>query len=448
MQPTTQGSARAMNSTTQGRERAMKRADTEPTARGLPPRRKRGFVLTTLSILLAGRQAEARNQAVRECRPGAGGGMAMSRSEIGPAEGRSSRSLAMAVAIALIMISGHAFAASSVSVDITAQKSTPGNIALDVPGSVAQYQYTLYDGQSLTDNIPVEICPTDQSGTWTSFDVSFGTAAGNLASKVTLPSAASFSASGTELPNCQTKTIEINTDPLTLTTPNVSQNFNANINLSTTNELPDKGPDKLNVALGGSKVIQIKVTVLPQVSNVSCFLTDSEGNFLNDCTGQMISESGSDDGRFVIVANKKNLEVATNPGQFYYNFIWYNTTGSTQTVNVSINRYSTVLPKGAQALHAAVFNGYLSYTPGVFDEAIAIGIPEGKDDKVSNVSVPEGSSLLVTYHLEWAGLGKAVPTGCATLCNFADQQIKVTATVSGTGVNTESCTTEAYGYKK
>lgn len=73
-------------------------------------------------------------------------------------------------------------------------------------------------------------------------------------------------------------------------------------------------------------------------SNVSCFLTNSDGAFLADCDGVLVTESGSDEGRFAIVVNKKQIGVATNPGQFYYNLIWHNTTGAQQTVDVEFER--------------------------------------------------------------------------------------------------------------
>jgi hypothetical protein len=170
---------------------------------------------------------------------------------------------------------------------------------------------------------------------------------------------------------------------------------------------------------------------------------------LTDCTGTWVTESGSDDGRFsIVVNNKKNIQVSTNPGQFYYNFVWYNSTGSEQTVNVNFER-TGVIPHGAQAIHSAVFNGYLSEVdPADFDEANMNGIPDGTDDEVLGIVVPAGSSLLVTYHLEWADKGQPVPPGIALNCEEADQLVEVIGEVSGTGITTESCTSGALGYKK
>ena len=89
-------------------------------------------------------------------------------------------------------------------------------------------------------------------------------------------------------------------------------------------------------------------------------------------------------------------------------------------------------------------------TTAEFDQANSIGKPEGKDDNVTNILVPAGSSLLVTYHLDWAGLGAAVPSGCAINCPGANQLIRVKGEVinSSTLGVIGDCTAEAYGYRK
>ncbi len=149
----------------------------------------------------------------------------------------------------------------------------------------------------------------------------------------------------------------------------------------------------------------------------------------------------------MIVANRRQIEVTTNPGQFYYNLIWFNTTGATQTVSVNFTR-TGVIPHGTQAIHAAVFNSYLNpLTPADFALANANGIPEGPDDLVDGSAVPAGSSLLVNYHLEWIDIGNTVPPACAGSCETANQQVTVDGSVSGSGIITESCATTAYGCK-
>jgi hypothetical protein len=286
---------------------------------------------------------------------------------------------------------------------------------------------------------------------WTSVDVSFGSPAGNL-SGVTPPANQTFY-QATPTPDC-TSGLSISIASGALTTGN----YNANFNLQGVNPVPSGTANRPNVSFYDYKNIHIKVTVLPNdgVSHVSCYLTDSDGNFLTDCNGLSVSDSGSDKGRFAIVANKQKFEVATNPGQFYYNLVWLNTTGVPQTVDAVFDR-TGVNPKGTNALHAMVFNSYTApLTPAEFAFANANGIADGHDDIANNggngVEVPDGSTLLVTYHLVWNGLGATVPGGCATNCPAANQLISVTGTVedhkNNDAVIDQPCTAKAYGYKK
>lgn len=351
------------------------------------------------------------------------------------------------LALTGMLLAGEAQAARSVSIGVSSSNSNSGvNASLMQNGVTATYQYTVYDGQGVTDTIPVQICMNAYQADWVSMKVTFGNQASNLPG-VTPPADQTFS-NGSQLPDCRSVSIQIATGPLSLTDSSVAQNFNANFSLSDISPSPSTGAARPQANFTNIQNVHIRVTVLPAVGNVSCFLTDSEGNFLSDCSGAPVSESGSDDGRFAIVANKRNIEVATNPGQFYYNLVWHNATGSSQTVNVNMAR-SGLAPKGRQALHAAIFNGYLdAMTPADFAAANEYGVPDGSDDKVQGVTVPSGSSLLVTYHLEWMGLGAPVPSGCAGSCGQANQRAAVTGTVSGSGITTETCKADAFGYKK
>jgi hypothetical protein len=336
-----------------------------------------------------------------------------------------------------------AMAARTVTIDMNPSNSN-GAVNYSTNGSSNEnvvYQYTITDGQSVTDTIPVQLCMLGSDPGWTSVDVSFGSPAGNL-SVVTPPANQTFY-QATATPDC-TSGLKITIATGALTTGN----YNANFNLQGVNPVPGTGANRPNVSFYDFKNIHIKVTVLPaEGSNVSCYMTDSEGMFLADCDGNPVTVSGSDNGRFRIVASKKSIEVSTNPGQFYYNLVWLNTTGATQTVDVEFAR-TGVNPHGTNALHAMVFNSYEApLTPAEFATANADGIPEGADDAVSGVEVPDGSTLLVTYHLVWNGLGAPVPGGCATNCPTANQQISVTGTVNGEGI-AEVCTAGARGYKK
>jgi hypothetical protein len=321
----------------------------------------------------------------------------------------------------------------------TGPLTVPGNIPGDTTGDAVHYAYSIVEGTSIVDSIPVRMCMTSQTGTWSSFDIHVGVLGiGNLPG-VTLPGDTTFTYDGTL--QCKSVSMQLNTGILS------AGNYAVNVNMTAPQAA--QNPGNLQVSLNeGTQTVHIKVAVFKPTDTVSCFLTDSEGNFLNDCAGVPANQSASSNGRFAIVVNKKNLEVATNPGQFYYNIIWRNTTAAGQYVSASFAR-TGVGPKGAQALHAWVTNGYLStITPTEFDTTNEIGIPGGSDDLIGPVYVPAGSSLVVTYHLEWLGIGAAAPANCASTCTTANQLIRVIGNVSGAYIPTATCKSEAYGYKK
>jgi hypothetical protein len=277
-----------------------------------------------------------------------------------------------------------AIAAVTVTLSITPQTSTPMGIVPNQPGQGNGdfYAYSITDGQSISDTIPVQLCITAQESTsWTSFNVQFGPigAGGNLPG-VTLPATVTFNESdvGTALPFCKTTNILISTGALNLPDPNVSKLFNKEINIGVTGETPSSGLGKLKVSSTGESNIHIKVLVKPgSENNVSCFITDSSGNFLTNCAGEPVNASGSDDGRFAIVANKKLIEVATNPGQFYDNVLYVNTGSSPITVDVHFTR-DGVDPHGTQAIHALVFAPPFSgITQDNFND-VNDGIPGGQ----------------------------------------------------------------------
>lgn len=310
------------------------------------------------------------------------------------------------------------------------------------------YGYSITDGGSVSDTLPIQICVTAQNRTWNSFTLEFGPSGmgGNLTNtQVPKPTDVTFNFVDSDtLPDCQNRNISITTGPLVLTDPNVAETFSKLFNIG----VKSNDPNPFTINLGQtSDNIHIFINVLPVGSNISCFITDSSGNFLTNCAGETVDESGSNDGRFAIVANsKKNVAVSTNPGQFYYNVLWKNNTGSSQTVAVSFER-NGVNPKGAQAIHAWAFAPPFSGVTVDNFNAVNEGIPGGSDDQIENIVVPNGWTLWVSYHLEWSGLGGPA-NHIATGCGNASQQFAVTATVSGTGITSESCTAGALGYRK
>jgi hypothetical protein len=221
-----------------------------------------------------------------------------------------------------------------------------------------------------------------------------------------------------------------------------------NLNISDVNPQPSTGSSKPAVHWLGSTEIHIRVLVKSATSNTSCFITDSSGNFLTGCDGVPADTSGSTAGRFAIVANKKLIEVSTNPGQFYYNVLYLNPGSAAITVDVSFLR-SGVDPHGTQAIHAALFPPpFTGITPDGFD-TVNDGIPGGANDSIMGITVPAGWTLWVDYHLDWSGVGSLVPSGCATECPYANQSFSVRGTVADeAGSFTDTCTAGASGYKK
>jgi hypothetical protein len=296
----------------------------------------------------------------------------------------------------------------------------------------------------------VQFCLNGEGSTaWTSFQVQTGNQGnGGDLPGVTYPANVTFT-SASPIQGCQTSTIQINTGPLTLTDPQTSQMFSKSINISDVSPNPSSGNTKPNVNWSGSTEIHIRVLVNPASSStrISCFITDSSGNFLTKCDGSLADQSGSAAGRFAIVANKKTIEVSTNPGQFYYNVLYVNSGSTPITVDVNFFR-SGVDPKGTQAIHAALFAPPFSgFTQDGFND-VNDGIPEGTNDLLQGITIPAGWTLWVDYHLQWTGLGAPVPNGCATDCQNANQPFWVTGTISEAGGHSETCTAGAWGYLK
>lgn len=342
----------------------------------------------------------------------------------------------------------------SITYEETGMQSTPGGISPSSNNGSYTYQYTISDGDSITDTIQVEFCLTnvtqDEERPWQSVTFSFSAPSGGLPG-VSQPANIAFAPDqeGGGLPAvaCKTANISINTGVLTLTDPNVAEEKAANLNVSAAG-LPGN-PQGTSLSPNNPPNIHIKVSILPAQSSTSCYITDSSGVLLAKCDGTPVAESGSDEGRFAIVTNRKEIGVATNPGQFYYNVVWLNSTGAPQVVDVNFQR-DGVNHKGAQAIHAAVFEPVFGgVTPDAF-ELVNGEIPGGSDDTIAGIEVPAGWTLWVNYHLDWDGLGKPLPLNCTGDCEWANpsgQGFTVSATITGGSVS-EVCESGAWGYKK
>ncbi|MFH7326369.1 hypothetical protein [Desulfurivibrio sp. C05AmB] len=320
-------------------------------------------------------------------------------------------------------------------------------------GNNFTYQFAIDDGGSLNVSLPIKFCLTgstpESDPTWESVTYTFGSPAGNL-NGVTVPDSVRFTKEFDGDPashNCKIANIAITTGVL------YEGNYVGSSNISVSSPDVGSGKDKVKVSLNPPKAPNIHYRVIvgevDDSDNTNCYMTDSSGLLLADCAGNPVEASGSDNGRFAIVTNKRGTGVATNPGQFYYNVTWVNTTESEQTVDVDFVRYG-VIPKGAQAIHAAVFSPPFSgLTQAGFDE-VNDEIPGGSADHIGGIVVPDGWILWVNYHLEWVGLGSIVYNSTTNVCEDADpygEGFSITATVTYDGM-TESCEAGAWGYLK
>lgn len=332
---------------------------------------------------------------------------------------------------------------------VFASTSIPGGVdPTHNPGDTFyKYTYMIPSGAALSDSIPILVCldaktPGDDgsgnpvvwgdevaldniSGAF-SADVSVtnvsdpGNPWGFLSSDPTI--AANPPASND--PACQMGTVDINVPANTLTgTPGTG--FTTNVIFKNQNRSPSTGATSLqdNIETPFKIMIFVEIEAIDPPP-ISCFMTDSDGNFLLKADGTPANMSGETDGTFTIVTNAKGKAVATNPGQFYYNLLWQNSTDSPATVTITLAD-TNVVPNGTQALHWQTFPtaGFAGVTAADFD-AVNEGNPAGMFGPISNINVPAGYTLYVTQHLEWAQLGKT---------NFTTDPIKVTGTVTPPG---------------
>jgi hypothetical protein len=372
----------------------------------------------------------------------------------------SMRFLASGLVLACSGVAVAASDAPTITHSVTPQTaSNDVSAAVTGSGKVYTYHFTVYDGGSLDNvSIPVKFCldDIDQQSTnpWASVTYSVPSAAGNLPGVTTSSSTVAFTraAHGDATPICDTADIVINTGTLNLTDPSTAQTKIANLNNFSVSGAStfESGSRKLNLNPTGNGVdVHIKVDILPAQPAAHCYITDSSGMLLSDCQGRLVADSGSDDGRFAIVTNKKGIAVATNPGQFYYNVTWLNSTGAAQVVDVAFDR-ANVTAHGAQAIHAAVFAPAFS---GITQENFNLvndAIPGGAQDAISGITVPAGWTLWVNYHLEWAGVGGTLAPSCTGDCNLANPDgvgFSVAATISNETVDA-ACSSGAWGFRK
>jgi len=333
-----------------------------------------------------------------------------------------------------MLVSGIAMAAapSKDTLQVTAQTST-GGAAPTVVGSNWTYAYTLSCNQTLSDTLPVElmISNTNSSSSTESYDIGFSKS-GDTADIFTTGFDFSETFSLGDDANAVTKNIPISSGVL------APDDYTLNINITTP-------PGKLTEP--NPKDIKVNVHVEECTASApSCFFTDSEGDFLADCSGELVSTS--EGGTFMLVNKKNGTTVATNPGQFYYNYLWTNS-GEALDVEIQLDGLVNLAPKGANAVHAYTF-GPSGFTQSVeaFDMVNNDGTPCGPDGPCT-VHVGAGETLWVTWHLAYEGIGSSHPEAGYSCPGEEEIEASVHLVNASTYLEVAgACTTNATGYNK
>ena len=326
-------------------------------------------------------------------------------------------------------------------ITVTAQNSTNGVVPTSPQPFPRTWFYVICvpSGGNLSDTLHIHFTDTDNNSTTGEIaTISFGAVGNpNLTSGITVPSS-------------------ILLDDTTNTTADVDVplsksgladgTYHANLQISVS------PPGSFTITHDN---IHIQVTVggaCNPSSEISCFFTDSNFLDLTDCSGASVTSNTG--GRFQIVTNAKKIATATNPGQFYYNMLWSNTTGSDQSVTVNLtaiglapSNTDSLLHPIAQAAHAYFFDTATGFTDPLADWNFvnSFGQKCGPSGPCT-ITVPANNTLFVTWHLVWTGIGQnatSILTGCAN----ANAPISATGGVIGTNIS-ETCTADALGYRK
>jgi hypothetical protein len=175
-----------------------------------------------------------------------------------------------------------------------------------------------------------------------------------------------------------------------------------------------------------------------------------------DIDGAPVEESGRSREAFDLIVNKNNIEVATNPGQFYFNAAWWNKGSTPRTVSVNMPEPGLVnfAPHGRQAVHSALFQGDLkqtnfqSYFACANDGEDCYSTPHGNTGQTAPIAVPSLATLLVTYHLEWSRTRQTFPAGCVSTLGGYRCPIGALGVISEGATEIARCSASATAYPK
>lgn len=346
------------------------------------------------------------------------------------------------------------------NITVTPRASVPlGTIAVlpsNGDNGTVTYNFSVYAGETFSQAIPVEFCQTSTGGSaWSTYDM--GVLASN-GSALVVPTATPVQFSNGEV-SCKTLNIDVTTGPLLLQNPAVPLIRQRLIRLVKTDQAPASPDVRVrNEGFDGYKPssIVVRITVNPIPESVACWLTDSSGEFLADINGDPVDESGSTRGTFTLVVNPKKVEVATNPGQFYFNMSWWNRGNATRTVVGTIPSSSLVnlVTQGRNSLHSALFQGMINqtdfqaYFACANDGSDCYSTPHGNSGVTAPIAVPAKATLLLTYHLEWAKTRSIFPAGCVNTGSGYRCPISALGIISESGAELARCASSATGYPK
>lgn len=314
---------------------------------------------------------------------------------------------------------------------LSAKTSDNGN-APGVVGSNWIYAYTLPCNTVFSDKLHVELVISDtNSSSGQSYVISF-TKSGNpelSGSATTLPADFSLSDDG----NPVTKDISITTGAL------APGNYELNIGINYDNS-------KLNAPNPNSIKVSIHVNEC-SASVPTCFFTDSNGDFLVDCSGALVSTNSG--GTFMLVDKKNGTIIATNPGQFYYNYIWTND-GAAIDLQVQLAGLINLVPQGTNSVHAYTFDtSGFTQNVAAFNMVNNDGTPCGPFGPCT-INVGEGETLWVTWHLTYAWIGLSKP-GAGDSCPGYEEIGAAARLVDASDTATVvagACSAGATGYNK
>jgi hypothetical protein len=317
---------------------------------------------------------------------------------------------------------------SSDTLVITAQTDSNGFSPV-LSGNPANWFYatTIPSNTAVADTIPVQFTLNDTNAISeiTPYTVTLK-AVGQIAGSIGFDTTSFSIADG----QSTTHYVYINTINL------AAGDYHANVQVSAT------PPNSVATSHG---IIHLLIHVGDAGNPPTCFITDSDGLLLQDCGGQPVPTGGE----FLIVTNAKKI-TATNPGQFYYNLIWQNTTGGDVTFTSLGLNGTNVIPAGTNSVHALIYNSN-QFTAN-FDDVNTNGTPCGQTGTAckSPITVPAGQTFWLTWHVayQWTGspLWPDIPSigSCplpsvhgtitmSALLQNADQSVSITCAGSANG---------------